>query len=78
MLHCVIILPIFITSLRKNSVSKQILATINHFLGIAAAQYTHRKYFKSQENYDRYYDAMVRVQKIGVEVIGEKAHDLIE
>ena len=50
----------------------------NHFLGIAAAQYTHRKYFKSQQNYDRYYDAMVRVQKLGVEVICEKAHELIE
>jgi hypothetical protein len=34
----------------------------NHFLGIAAAQYSHRKYFKSQENYDQYYDNMVLEQ----------------
>jgi hypothetical protein len=37
----------------------------NHFLGIAATQYTHRKYFKLQQKYDRFYDAIVRVQKLG-------------
>jgi hypothetical protein len=31
----------------------------------------------SKENYDRYYDNMVRVQKLGVEVICEKAHAVV-
>ncbi len=80
MLHCATILSISIISLRFTDEEFGFEANTcdNHFLGIAAAQYSHRKYFKSQENYDQYYDNMVRVQKIGVEVIYEKAHELVE
>jgi hypothetical protein len=50
----------------------------NHFLGIQAANYSQRKYFLSQQNYDKFYDVMVRIQKISMEIVCNKAHDLVE
>ena len=50
----------------------------NHHLGIGAANYTHRKYFLSQDNMDRWYDRGVRMSNIGIESIREKADVLME
>ncbi len=46
----------------------------NHYLGIQAANYSQRKYFQSQQNYDKFYDVMVQIQKISVEITCNKAH----
>ncbi len=50
----------------------------NHHLGIGAANYTHRKYFLSQENMDRWYDRGVRMSNIGMEAVRKKADVLME
>lgn len=50
----------------------------NHATGIGAANNTHRKYFVSQENYDKWYDRVVRMAKIGVDAIRDKADILME
>ena len=46
----------------------------NHVTAIPAANHSQRKYFKSQDVYDTYYDEAVRLSRIGNEVIAEKAH----
>jgi hypothetical protein len=42
--------------------------------GIPAANYTPAKYCKTPDVYDLVYDLMVRITKIGIETIAEKAH----
>ncbi len=46
----------------------------NHSTGIPASNYSQLKYYNSREIYDAVYDYMVRMSKIGVEEIVEKAH----
>ncbi len=46
----------------------------NHVTGIPAANYSQAKCFKSQEVYDFVHDYVVRISRIGIEVIAAKAH----
>ncbi len=50
----------------------------NHALGIGAANYTHVKYFLNQANYDKWYDRAVRMSKIGIELVRERADELMK
>ncbi len=50
----------------------------NHTTGIPAAKYSQQKYYKSREIYDAIYnDFMVRIAKLGVETIVNKAHKAV-
>ena len=46
----------------------------NRVTAIPASNHSQKKYFKSQEVYDTYYDEVVRLSRIGNEVVAEKAH----
>ena len=50
---------------------------VNHTTGIPAANYSQAKYYKSREVYDQMYDYMVRISKIGMDSIAEKAHEAV-
>ena len=46
----------------------------NHTSAIPAANHAQQKYFRSQEVYDDYYDEMVKLGRVGHEVVVNKAH----
>jgi hypothetical protein len=50
----------------------------NHTMGIPAANYSRAEYYTSREVYDEMYDYMVRISKIEVEQIAEKAHEAVQ
>ncbi len=50
---------------------------VHYTLGIGAANYNHSKYFKSQENYDEWYDRAGRMAERGIETIRVKADVMI-
>ena len=47
----------------------------NHVTAIPAAQHSQVNYFKSREVYDTYYDEVVRLSKVGHEVVARKGHE---
>ena len=51
---------------------------VNHTTRIPAANYSQAKYYKSREVYDEMYDYMVRISKLGMESIADKAHEAVE
>jgi hypothetical protein len=48
---------------------------MNYALGIGVANYTHCKYFKSQENYDEQYDRAGSTLEICIETIQGQCHN---
>ncbi len=49
----------------------------NHVTAIPAANHAQLKYFKTLDVYDTYYDEVVRLSRVGDEVVAKKCHEVM-
>ncbi len=49
----------------------------NHVTAIPAANHAQLKYFRSRDVYDTYYDEVVRLSRVGDEVVARKCHEVM-